>query len=144
MSHLSYHLKRWISETFDGFLGVSLKSFSCARFPLVYLTTMWSVVVIAWMIVITVIFSGMLQWYNIESWLLHTSLLSACFWLCSFIVLRLGRPSVRKDHRIYVDGHPEMSIRCVLLVIYLIAAIIATIALWMDTVIICSAFSVIF
>uniref|UniRef100_A0A9J2PE30 Frizzled/Smoothened transmembrane domain-containing protein n=1 Tax=Ascaris lumbricoides TaxID=6252 RepID=A0A9J2PE30_ASCLU len=77
--------------------------------------------------------NGMLQWYNIESWLLHTSLLSACFWLCSFIVLRLGRPSVRKDHRIYVDGHPEMSIRCVLLVIYLIAAIIATIALWMDT-----------
>uniref|UniRef100_A0A915A8Z3 Frizzled/Smoothened transmembrane domain-containing protein n=1 Tax=Parascaris univalens TaxID=6257 RepID=A0A915A8Z3_PARUN len=77
--------------------------------------------------------NGMLQWYNIESWLLHTSLLSACFWLCSFIVLRLGRPSVRKDHRIYVDGHPEMSIRCVLLSIYLIAAIIATIALWMDT-----------
>ncbi|VDM28169.1 unnamed protein product [Toxocara canis] len=77
--------------------------------------------------------SGALQWCNIESWLLHTSLLSAFLWLCCFLVLRVGHAPIRKDHCIYVDGRPEMSIRCVLLVIYLVAAIVATIGLWMNT-----------
>ncbi|VDK43214.1 unnamed protein product [Anisakis simplex] len=77
--------------------------------------------------------TGALQWCNIESWFLHTFLLSAFLWLSSFVILRLGHVPIRKDHRIYLDGRPEISIRCVLLVVYLIAAIIATVALWMNT-----------
>lgn len=52
------------------------------------------------------------------------------FWLCTFFVFSIGRPLIREDHRIFIDGQPDWSLRCVLLVLYLVAAIAALPAFW--------------
>ena len=58
-------------------------------------------------------------------------LLSCYFWLLAFFVFRIGRPNVRLDQKIIIDGRAEWSIRCALLVLYLSAALVALPAFWL-------------
>uniref|UniRef100_A0A0N5AYE7 G_PROTEIN_RECEP_F2_4 domain-containing protein n=1 Tax=Syphacia muris TaxID=451379 RepID=A0A0N5AYE7_9BILA len=69
-------------------------------------------------------------WCGIQSFFMQSLFFASYFWLCTFFIVSIGRPRIRADHKILIDGRPDWSLRCVLLVLYLIAAVVALPPFW--------------